>query len=154
MQLLPGQAKPFSDRKKSCNRIYVRGIQRLNYVLGRFIEDQIRKQLKPANSTISKGSRRPLDLDSYFATPEDLRMGYSVLKSNKFVPLEVDMLKEIGELKEKVKDLHGRCRKEKARQDSAGKNSRLYDADGTKPAAKAVNPKALEFSNHKRFCAF
>ena len=50
-----------------------------------------------------EGAGRPLDLDSYFATPEDLRMGYSVLKSNKFVPAEVDMLKEIGELKEKVR---------------------------------------------------
>ena len=49
-----------------------------------------------------KGKGKPLDLDSYFATPEDVRMGYSVLKSNKFVPEEVDRLKEIGELREKT----------------------------------------------------
>ena len=30
-------------------------------------------------------------------------MGYSVLKSSKFVPEEVERLKEIGDLKEKVK---------------------------------------------------
>lgn len=49
-----------------------------------------------------EGKGKPLDLDSYFATPEDLRMGYSVLKSNKFVPEEVDWLREIGELREKI----------------------------------------------------
>src|SRR5687768_6420419 len=72
--------------------------------LGRFIEEQIRKAIEAGEFDNLEGSGRPLDLDSYFAAPEDLRMGYSVLKSNKFVPLEVDMLKEIGELKEKVRD--------------------------------------------------
>lgn len=50
-----------------------------------------------------EGSGKPLNLDAYFATPEDLRVGYSVLKSNKFVPEEVDRLKEIGLLKEQIK---------------------------------------------------
>jgi hypothetical protein len=49
-----------------------------------------------------RGEGKPLDLDAYFATPEDVRLGYSVLKSNDFVPEEVDRLKEIGELKEKL----------------------------------------------------
>jgi len=49
-----------------------------------------------------EGRGKPLDLDAYFATPEDVRMGYSVLKSNKFVPEEVDRLREIGELREKI----------------------------------------------------
>ena len=49
-----------------------------------------------------EGSGKPLDLDAYFATREDVRMGYSVLKSNKFVPEEVDRLREIGELREKI----------------------------------------------------
>lgn len=50
-----------------------------------------------------EGEGKPLDLDAYFATPEDVRMGYSVLKSNNIVPEEVDRLKEIGELREKLK---------------------------------------------------
>jgi hypothetical protein len=49
-----------------------------------------------------KGEGKPIDLDAYFATPEDVRLGYSVLKSNEFVPEEVDRLKEIGELKEQI----------------------------------------------------
>jgi hypothetical protein len=49
-----------------------------------------------------RGEGKPLNLDAYFATPEDVRLGYSVLKSNEFVPEEVDRLKEIGELKQKL----------------------------------------------------
>ena len=49
-----------------------------------------------------EGEGKPIDLDAYFATPEDIRMGYSVLKSNNIVPEEVDRLKEICELREKL----------------------------------------------------
>ncbi len=41
---------------------------------------------------------KPLDLSDYFPTPEDLRMGYSVLKSSGYVPLQVDLLREIHAL--------------------------------------------------------
>ena len=49
-----------------------------------------------------EGEGKPIDLDAYFATPADLRVGYSVLKSSKFVPEEVDRMKEIGDLREKL----------------------------------------------------
>ena len=49
-----------------------------------------------------KGKGKPLDLDAYFATPEELRMAYSLLSSNEFVPEEVEMLKEIATLKEQL----------------------------------------------------
>jgi hypothetical protein len=72
--------------------------------LGKFIEEQIRNAVEAGEFDNLKGAGRPIDLDAYFSTPEDLRMGYSVLKSSKFVPEEVERLKEIGELKEKVKN--------------------------------------------------
>ena len=71
--------------------------------LGKLIEEQIRNAIEAGEFDNLEGAGKPLNLDDYFAAPEDLRMGYSVLKSNKFVPPEVDTLKEIGELKEKVK---------------------------------------------------
>lgn len=49
-----------------------------------------------------EGKGKPLNLDDYFATPEDLRMGYSVLKSNNIVPEEIDRLKEIADLKQRI----------------------------------------------------
>ncbi|HLM02185.1 MAG TPA: DnaJ family domain-containing protein [Pyrinomonadaceae bacterium] len=71
--------------------------------LGKLIDEQIRNAIEAGDFDNLEGAGRPIDLDSYFATPEDLRMGYSVLKSSKFVPEEVERLKEIGELKEKMK---------------------------------------------------
>ncbi len=73
--------------------------------LGNFIEEQIKKAIEAGEFDNLEGTGKPLDLDTYFNTPEDLRMGYSVLKSAKIVPEEVDRLKEIGELKEKTKTL-------------------------------------------------
>lgn len=49
-----------------------------------------------------KGEGKPIDLDAYFATPPELRLGYSVLKSNDFVPEEVDRLREVAEVREKI----------------------------------------------------
>lgn len=67
------------------------------------IEERIREAIEAGEFDNLEGAGKPLDLDDYFAAPEDLRMGYSILKSNKFVPEEIDRLKEIGELKEKIK---------------------------------------------------
>jgi hypothetical protein len=73
--------------------------------LGKFIEEQIRKAIEAGEFDNLEGAGKPLDLNTYFNTPEDVRMGYSVLKSAKVVPEEVDRLKEIGEIKEKIKTL-------------------------------------------------
>lgn len=81
--------------------------------LGKIIDEQIRNAMEAGEFDNLEGSGKPLDLDGYFNTPEDLRMGYSVLKSNKFVPEEVDRLKEIGLLKEKIKETADEDEKQK-----------------------------------------
>jgi len=48
----------------------------------------------------NKGKK--LNLDDYFNTPEDLRLGFSVLKNADYMPEEVQLLKEIGELQDKL----------------------------------------------------
>ena len=40
-----------------------------------------------------------LDLSDYFATPEDIRLGYSILKNANFTPLEVQLLGERARLR-------------------------------------------------------
>jgi len=45
------------------------------------------------------GKGQPLDLVAYFATPEHLRMGYSILKSADIIPEEMELLKQIEGLK-------------------------------------------------------
>ena len=48
------------------------------------------------------GKGRPLDLDTYFATPEDLRIGYSLLKNADIIPEEIELLKKIEDLKKSL----------------------------------------------------
>jgi hypothetical protein len=49
------------------------------------------------------GAGKPLDLTAYFSTPEDVRMGYSILKSNDFVPEEIERMREIAALRERIR---------------------------------------------------
>ena len=55
-----------------------------------------------------------------------MRMGYSLLKSNNFVPEEVELLREIGLLKEKLKT--------------------CADTSEKKDLTKKLNDKALAFN--------
>ncbi len=51
-----------------------------------------------------RGKGKPLDLNDYFDTPEDIRLGYTLLKNAGYVPEEVQLLNQISELKEKLKN--------------------------------------------------
>lgn len=66
------------------------------------IEQIIREGMARGDFDNLKGKGKPLNLDDYFNTPEDVRMGFSVLKSNDFVPEEVERLKDIAEIREKL----------------------------------------------------
>lgn len=45
---------------------------------------------------------QPLNLDEYFATPEEFRLGHSVLKNAKVVPAELELLGAVGQLNEQI----------------------------------------------------
>ncbi len=77
------------------------------------IEQKIREAIAAGEFDNLAGRGKPLNFDAYFNTPEDVRMGYSVLKANNFVPEEVDRLKEIDELKEKIKSCTDEAEKRK-----------------------------------------
>lgn len=66
------------------------------------IEQKIREAMERGEFDDLAGKGKPLDLDAYFNTPEDLRMAYSILKSNEFVPEEVEIFREIAELQTKL----------------------------------------------------
>lgn len=71
----------------------------------KFIEEKILKAIADGEFENLKGKGEPIDLNSYFNTPAEYRMGHSMLKANNFVPEEVEILREIGLLKEKIKTL-------------------------------------------------
>ncbi len=70
--------------------------------MDKFIDEQIRKAIEAGEFDDLPGKGKPIDLRAYFETPEDLRMAYSILKSNNFLPEEVEMLKEIEALRQRV----------------------------------------------------
>jgi hypothetical protein len=68
-------------------------------------EDKIREAMERGEFDDLPGSGMPLQgLDSYFATPEGVRLGYSILKNAGFVPEEMALLKEINTLKDRAVD--------------------------------------------------
>src|ERR1043165_6847556 len=68
----------------------------------RLAELRIRDAMEQGAFDNLPGAGKPLELDEYFAVPEELRNAYSILESANCPPAEVQMLKEIALLKEEV----------------------------------------------------
>jgi len=71
----------------------------------KFVEELVRRAIEAGEFDDLPGKGKPIDLRAYFETPEDLRMAYSILKANNFVPEEVEMLKEIEALKKHLESV-------------------------------------------------
>jgi hypothetical protein len=63
--------------------------------LERLAENRIREAMCEGAFDRLPGSGKPLDLEAYFKTPEDVRLAYSVLRSAGCLPEEVELLNEI-----------------------------------------------------------
>ena len=61
----------------------------------KIVEEQIRRAIADGELENLRGKGKALELESYFQTPEPLRMAYSMLKSAEFVPEEVRLMQEI-----------------------------------------------------------
>ena len=70
----------------------------------KLVEEKIREAMARGEFDNLPGKGKPIDLDAYFATPEDVRVAYSMLKSSGFVPEEAQLLKDVESLKEALKN--------------------------------------------------
>ena len=77
----------------------------IDNALRRVAERRIEEAMREGKFDNLPGMGRPVNLEGYFATPEHVRIGYSILKSAGFVPEEVELLKEIQRLKTEL----GQC---------------------------------------------
>ena len=68
--------------------------------LEKTVEAIIREAQERGDFDNLKGRGKPIDLNAYFETPEDMRLAYSVLKNANMVTAEVELLNEIVALKE------------------------------------------------------
>ena len=66
----------------------------------RIVEAMIKDAMERGEFDNLPGKGKPIDLTEYFETPEDVRLANSVLKGAGMTSREVDLLKEIAELKQ------------------------------------------------------
>ena len=66
------------------------------------VDDKIKEAIARGEFDNLPGKGEPLDLDAYFATPEHLRMGYSILKNADIIPEEIELLRQIEGLRKSL----------------------------------------------------
>jgi hypothetical protein len=66
------------------------------------VDEKIKAAIERGEFDNLPGKGKPLNLDAYFAMPEHLRMGYSILKSADIIPEEMELLREIEGLKKSL----------------------------------------------------
>jgi hypothetical protein len=67
-------------------------------IFDRIAELRIREAIEEGKFDNLPNAGQPLDLDEYFQTPAEWRLAYSILKSAKCLPEEVELLNEIAAL--------------------------------------------------------
>jgi hypothetical protein len=85
-------------------------------VFDKLVEKKIREAMEAGEFDELEGAGRPVNLDAYFSTPEELRAGYAVLKNAGVVPEEARLLREINELKERLAACRDGAERERLRQ--------------------------------------
>ncbi|MFC1849669.1 DnaJ family domain-containing protein [candidate division CSSED10-310 bacterium] len=65
-------------------------------------ERLIREALARGDLENLPGKGKPIDLSEYFKTPEKWRIAYDILKSAGYIPEEMELKKEIENLKQKL----------------------------------------------------
>ncbi len=68
--------------------------------LDRIVEALIKEAMERGEFDNLPGKGKPIDLTEYFETPKEVRLAYSVLRNAGMTSREVDLLKEIAELKQ------------------------------------------------------
>jgi hypothetical protein len=66
----------------------------------RIVEAMIQEAMERGEFDNLPSKGKPIDLSEYFETPEEVRLAYSVLRNAGMTSREVDLLKEIAELKQ------------------------------------------------------
>src|SRR5262249_29412580 len=79
-------------------------MRRYNFSMSfeKLAEKKIQEAMENGEFDNLAGKGKPIDLTAYFATPVDVRLGYSVLKNAGVIPPEAQLLKEIDALREKL----------------------------------------------------
>jgi Domain of unknown function (DUF1992) len=96
-----------------------------NHVVSKSVDEKIEEAIARGEFDNLPGKGKLLDLDAYFATPEHLRMGYSILKSADIIPEEMELLGQIEGLKRSLDSSASPMEKKALRQQLSEKLTNL-----------------------------
>ena len=92
----------------------------------KLVEQKIREAQAAGEFDRLEGAGRPVNLEAYFNTPEELRAGYAVLKNAGVLPAEAAVLKELNETAARLEECRDEA--ERGRLESAVRDLKLkYD---------------------------
>ena len=89
------------------------------------VDDKIKEAIARGEFDNLPGKGKFLDLDAYFAMPEHLRMGYSILKGADIIPEEMELLRQIKGLKKSLDSATSPTEKKALRQQLSEKLTNL-----------------------------
>ena len=69
---------------------------RIDAMFSKGVEEAIRDAIERGEFDQLPGAGKPIDLDAYFETPEELRLAHSMLRNAGLVPTEVDLLQQMS----------------------------------------------------------
>jgi hypothetical protein len=81
-------------------------------VFDKLVEQRIREAQAAGEFDGLEGEGRPVNLEAYFNTPEDVRAGYALLKNAGVLPEEAAVIKELNEATARLEA----CRDERERE--------------------------------------
>jgi DnaJ homologue, subfamily C, member 28, conserved domain len=81
----------------------------------RIAETRIREAMAQGEFENLPGAGKPLNLEDYFSTPEDLRMAFSIVKNANCAPAEVELLNEVSRLQQAVAEAGDAATKQQLR---------------------------------------
>ena len=83
----------------------------------KLVESIIKDAMERGDFDNLPGKGKPIDLTAYFDTPEDVRMAYALLKNAGMTSREVELLREIAELKQALAAILDEKKKQEIRRE-------------------------------------
>ncbi|MDT5272259.1 MAG: hypothetical protein QOH49_4445 [Acidobacteriota bacterium] len=78
----------------------------------KLVEQKIREAQEAGEFDDLEGAGRPVNLEAYFNTPEELRAGYALLKNAGVLPVEAVVIKELNEAAARLEESRDEAERE------------------------------------------
>jgi hypothetical protein len=106
--------------------MHIKGANYAMDVIWRIAEDKIRESIKNGEFANLPGFGKPMELEDLSHIPEDLRIGYLMLKNAGYVSEEADLKKELLSIEDLIRCCKNESEKEKLEKKLNEKLLRLH----------------------------